>query len=159
MLGADLVDGPLDVAQVRDAIDYAVAAIEIVDSRIADWDITFADTVADNASSGALRPRAPSAARSTSSSPSTSTMTMTIDGEEVSTGNGAACLGDPLKARRLAGPHGPRASASRCAPARSSSPARSARWHRSQPGHVVTAEITGLGTVTATFQQRQEDQR
>jgi 2-keto-4-pentenoate hydratase len=39
---------PEDIAA---ATDYAVAAIEIVDSRIADWKITFADTVADNGSS------------------------------------------------------------------------------------------------------------
>ena len=40
VLGADLADGPVDTAQVRSAVDYAVAALEIVDSRIADWDIT-----------------------------------------------------------------------------------------------------------------------
>ena len=33
------------------AVDYAVAALEIVDSRIADWDIAITDTIADNASS------------------------------------------------------------------------------------------------------------
>jgi 2-keto-4-pentenoate hydratase len=43
---------PEDIAA---ATDYAVAAIEIVDSRIADWKITFADTVADNGSSAFLR--------------------------------------------------------------------------------------------------------
>ncbi len=36
---------------VSAAVESAVAAIEIVDSRIADWKITFADTVADNGSS------------------------------------------------------------------------------------------------------------
>ena len=34
-----------------DATDYVVPAIEIIDSRIADWQIKFEDTVADNGSS------------------------------------------------------------------------------------------------------------
>ena len=68
MLLADL-DGALeDVAEVRAAVGGAMAAIEIVDSRVADWDISYADTVADNASCGLLRRvRRRRAARPTSS--------------------------------------------------------------------------------------------
>ena len=40
------------IEDIANATAYAVAAIEIVDSRIAKWDIRLADTVADNASSG-----------------------------------------------------------------------------------------------------------
>lgn len=39
-------------ADLLAASDYAVAAIEIVDSRIADWKIKLVDTIADNASYG-----------------------------------------------------------------------------------------------------------
>ena len=39
---------------VLDATDYLCAAIEIIDSRIADWKITLADTIADNASSAGV---------------------------------------------------------------------------------------------------------
>lgn len=38
------------LAEIEAAIDYAVAAIEIVGSRIADWNIKITDTIADNAS-------------------------------------------------------------------------------------------------------------
>lgn len=84
---------------VRDAVDVAVPALEIVDSRIADWDIEFTDTVADNASSGLFvvgregRPL-------DEMEPREVTMSLSINGEERSTGNGEACLGDPLEALR-----------------------------------------------------------
>lgn len=97
VLRSDLVDGPLDVEQVRGAVDYAVAALEIVDSRIANWDITFVDTVADNGSS-ALFVLGSERRDLTDFEPIDVEMTMTADGETVSTGNGAACLGDPLLA-------------------------------------------------------------
>jgi 2-keto-4-pentenoate hydratase len=51
VLAADIVDSAVDEKAIAAATDHAVAAIEIVDSRIADWKITFADTVADNGSS------------------------------------------------------------------------------------------------------------
>ncbi len=97
VLGADLVDGPLDAAQVRDAIEYAVAALEICDSRIENWDIRFGDTVADNASSGVY---VLGTQRRTLDEfePKDVVMSMAVDGREVSSGNGEACLGDPIEA-------------------------------------------------------------
>ncbi|WP_329416089.1 fumarylacetoacetate hydrolase family protein [Nocardia vinacea] len=97
VLGADLDIEQLDAISVRGAVDYAVAALEIVDSRIADWDISFADTVADNASSGwfVLGTERLSLAEF---EPREIAMNMAIDGEIVSTGTGSACLGDPLNA-------------------------------------------------------------
>jgi 2-keto-4-pentenoate hydratase len=47
--------GPgVTVDDVRAATDAVASALEIVDSRIADWKLTLPDTVADNASSGAV---------------------------------------------------------------------------------------------------------
>lgn len=51
VLGKDLVGPGVNVADVFRATEYIVPAIEIVDSRIRDWKIKLADTVADNASS------------------------------------------------------------------------------------------------------------
>ncbi|MEV0358101.1 fumarylacetoacetate hydrolase family protein [Nocardia sp. NPDC050697] len=97
VLASDLDHDRLDAERVRGAIAYAVATLEIVDSRIADWDISFADTVADNASSGwfTLGERQLTVAEF---EPREIAMRMTIDGELVSEGTGAACLGDPLEA-------------------------------------------------------------
>lgn len=97
VLGGDLADGPIDSSQVRDAVDYAVAALEIVDSRIREWDISFADTVADNASSGLFVLGAQRVPLS-DFEPAQTSMTMTRNGEVVSTGHGSDCLGDPLTA-------------------------------------------------------------
>ncbi|EMN4761813.1 MULTISPECIES: 2-keto-4-pentenoate hydratase [Enterobacteriaceae] len=86
--------GLLDVMQ---AIDYALPAIEIVGSRIAQWNIRLTDTVADNASSSAYvlgtTPK-----RLAEFDLRLCGMVMTRRGEPVSTGAGAACLGNPLNA-------------------------------------------------------------
>ncbi|MFT4008837.1 MAG: fumarylacetoacetate hydrolase family protein [Nocardioidaceae bacterium] len=96
VLGADL-DGDLTDETVRAAVAYALPSIEIVDSRIAGWDITFADTVADNASSG-LYVVGTDRRTLDDFEPVGVTMSLSINGEIRSTGNGAACLGDPLNA-------------------------------------------------------------
>jgi 2-keto-4-pentenoate hydratase len=82
---------------VRRACAYASPALEIVDSRIADWRISFADTVADNASSayyvlGDAQMPLPGLDLYSCG------MVMEIGGEAVSVGAGAACLGHPLNA-------------------------------------------------------------
>ena len=96
-LGRDLAGERLTLAEVIAAIDYAVAAIEIVDSRIADWKISIVDTIADNASSGLYvlgsRPVALDAFDHRLCG-----MVIEHKGEPVCTGAGAACLGNPLNA-------------------------------------------------------------
>ncbi|MER5626016.1 fumarylacetoacetate hydrolase family protein [Streptosporangium sp. NPDC002544] len=97
VLGADLEGGPFTVADVIRAVDFVLPAIEIVDSRVAEWDITLVDTVADNASSGAfVLGNTPVELRGLDLR--LAGMTMSKNGLEVSTGAGAACLGHPLNA-------------------------------------------------------------
>lgn len=93
---AEDVDDP-DPKRVRAAVEYVTPALEIVDSRIRDWDISIADTVADNASSGlyVLGSARSSLAEFT---PADTLMTVTSNGETVSRGTGADCLGDPVAA-------------------------------------------------------------
>jgi len=97
VLGRDLAQPGATPGEVIRAIEFALPAIEIVGSRIANWDIKLLDTVADNASSGLFvvgnEPR-----RLESLDLRRSGMVMTSRGEEVSTGTGAACLGHPVNA-------------------------------------------------------------
>jgi 2-keto-4-pentenoate hydratase len=92
-------EADITVALVRDAVEVALPALEIVDSRIDQWDITFTDTVADNASSG-LYVVGRDGRKLDELEPRDVDMSLTINGEVRSSGNGAACLGDPLEALR-----------------------------------------------------------
>jgi 2-keto-4-pentenoate hydratase len=149
VLADDLTEGPLDAAQVRGAVAYAVAALEIVDSRIAGWDITFGDTVADNASSGlfVLGGRRLTLAEF---EPVDVAMTVHLDGALVSEGTGAACLGDPLNALAWLA----RTAADLGDPLRAGQVVLSGALGpmvATPPGSHVSADLGPLGPVTATF--------
>ena len=93
-------DLDLDDATLIDVINataYVLPAIEIVGSRIANWNIQFIDTVADNASSG-LVVLGGVPTKLNGLDLKMVEMTMTRGGEQVSRGTGAACLGHPLNA-------------------------------------------------------------
>ena len=95
VVGRDLARDQLGLTDVIGAIAYALPAIEVVGSRIAGWDIRIADTIADNASSGAYVlgtvPR-----KLDAFDPFLCGMVLERRGEPVSVGAGAACLGNPL---------------------------------------------------------------
>ncbi|EOM77708.1 2-keto-4-pentenoate hydratase [Rhodococcus rhodnii] len=149
VLGADLAEGDLDTDQVRAAIDYSVAAIEVCDSRIADWDIRFGDTVADNASSG-LYVLGTQRRTLDEVEPRDVRMTMSVDGTEVSTGLGSACLGDPIAAlvwlARTARELGNPLQAGQVILSGALGPMASVA-----AGQKVSVDITGFDTITTSF--------
>ncbi|MFX1676690.1 2-keto-4-pentenoate hydratase [Paraburkholderia sp. A2WS-5] len=149
VLEHDLTHEKHTFVDVLRASAYALAAIEVVDSRIENWDIRFVDTVADNASSARFvvgsRPVPLSQIDLAACA-----MELARDGEVLSRGNGAACLGNPLNAAVwladrmvqlgtplragdvvLTGALGPMVAVK-------------------EPG-TYTAQIEGLGSVRATF--------
>lgn len=149
VLGRDLNEPQCGLADVMSAIEYALPSIEVVGSRIENWNINLLDTVADNASSGLFvlggRP-----VKIDALDWRLCGMVMEKRGEQISLGAGAACLGSPLNAalwlaRTMAkigaplqagdiimtGALGPMAIAA--------------------PGDVIEARINGLGSVRAVF--------
>lgn len=139
----------LTTAELIDCVAYALPAIEIVDSRIVDWNIKIVDTIADNASSGlfALGTRP---VKLDALDLRLCGMVLEVNGEPTSFGAGAACLGNPLHALGwlartmaengrplvegdivLSGALGPMAPV--------------------KPGDYVEARIEGLGSVRVNF--------
>lgn len=149
VLGHDLPHERHTVADVIRATAFALPAVEVVGSRIRDWDITAVDTIADNASSGVyVLGTRPVLLRELDLR--TAGMVLERRGEPVSTGAGAACLGNPLHAAVwladtlarlgrplragdtvLTGALGPMTAV--------------------EPGDVLEARIDGLGSVRAAF--------
>lgn len=97
VLGRDLPNADCTLVELMLATEYVLPAIEVVGSRIANWNIKFVDTVADNASSGAVvLGGAPRSLQSLDLK--LCQMRMQKGDSLVSQGSGAACLGHPLNA-------------------------------------------------------------
>jgi len=141
----------LTTAELLDCVDYALPAIEIVDSRIADWKIGIVDTIADNASSG-LFVLGTTPTKLDAIDLRLCGMVMEKNGEPTSFGAGAACLGNPLHALGwlVAKMHamGRPLAASDVVLAGALGPMVAVA-----PGDVVEARIEGVGSVRVRFGQ------
>jgi 2-keto-4-pentenoate hydratase len=149
ILKKDLVGPDVTISDAILAIDYVIASLEIVDSRIAEWKISLVDTVSDNASSGGVV---------------LGTKPMKIDdvdlrtlgavlyknGRIEHTGAGAAVLGSPVSSlvwlANTLGRLGTKLEAGSLVMPGAITPMIAA-----QPGDTITAEFNGLGSVTARF--------
>jgi 2-keto-4-pentenoate hydratase len=150
-LGPDAPISAADRAAAAAAVDYAVAALEIVDSRVAGWDITITDTVADNASS-ALYVLGDKRVPLGEFAPAEVIMNLEKNGAPASSGNGAACLGDPFNALIWLA----RTAASLGAPLLAGDVVLSGALGAmvtAEPGTEITAELSTLGRVSVTFSQ------
>jgi 2-keto-4-pentenoate hydratase len=149
VMAEDLAGPGVTAARALTAIAGALPAVEIVDSRVADWQIGLVDTVADNASSGLLVVGG-NLRKVTDIDLRLVGVMVTRHGELVDTGAGAAVLGNPARcvawlANKLA---------SFGASLRAGDIILPGAVHRMigvRPGDVFRAEFAYLGTVTARF--------
>lgn len=96
VLDDDLAGPGVTAARALTAIAGALPSMEIVDSRVANWEITLVDTVADNASSGMFVVGA-NITPLTQVDPRLIGVVVTKNGELADTGAGAAALGNPVR--------------------------------------------------------------
>lgn len=149
ILECDLDMNPISLAQVIRSVAYAVPAIEVVDSRIGDWKVSIFDTIADNASSAAFV-LGGAAKKIDQLDLRLCGMRLDHRGEAVSSGCGAACLGNPLNALTWLA----RKMLKLEQPLREGQVILSGALGAMVPvtaGEVYEASISGLGSVTAIF--------
>jgi 2-keto-4-pentenoate hydratase len=154
VLGSALPGAGCTEADVLAATEYIVPSLELIDSRITDWRIKLADTIADNASSAgvilgqARRTPADLAARGVDL---TDIEAVLYAGDaEVARGNTSAVLGNPTAcvawlARKVAA-FGVKLEAGHLI-----LPGSCTRAIDARAGTVFRAEFAGLGTVTTSF--------
>ncbi|MEM9513038.1 MAG: fumarylacetoacetate hydrolase family protein [Cyanobacteria bacterium P01_E01_bin.48] len=150
VLGSDLFNPKCRPEDIAASTECAVAAIEVVDSRVKDWQITFADTVADNGSSAFFvlgEQRQALAGLDLLNC----RMSLEVNGERSSTGSGEACLGNPLNAAawlvRTLSTRGEILAAGEILLTGALGPMVSIN-----PGDQVRANIDGLGDTSFVFQ-------
>lgn len=147
VLKEDLRGPNVTVIDAINAVDYVLPALEVVDSRVRDWDIQIGDTVADNASGGGV------VLGSTPAYLSDVDLrlvgcTMHKNGQVAGTGAGGAVLGSPINAlvwlANTMGPLGTTLEAGKVV-----LPGSVCKMVPVAPGDRVTATFGGLGAVTA----------
>lgn len=149
VLRKDLTGPGVTVADAVSAVDFVLPALEIIDSRIRDWRIAIADTIADNASSAGLvlgsTPHPVDAVDLRLSG-----CVLRRNGEVVGTGAGGAVLGSPLTSlvwlANTLGELGVTLRAGQVILPGSVTAAVTV-----EPGDSFTATFAGLGSVTARF--------
>lgn len=149
VLERDLTQPHVTLTEVISAVAYAVPAIEIVGSRIENWNIKLLDTIADNASSG-LFVLGGSPVALDRVDLRMCGMVMERRGEPVSLGAGAACLGNPLNAAVWLA----RTMVDVGAPLRAGDVIMTGALGPMvtvAPGDVIDVRINGLGSVRAAF--------
>lgn len=149
VLGRPLVGPGVTVAQAIRATEFVLPALEIVDSRIADWDVKLADTIADNASSGMVV-LGGSPTRLTDIDVRLIGATLRSGGELQETGCSGAALGNPVVAvawlaNKIA------SFGVTLAEGDVVMPGSCTRMIPVQPGDVVRAEFDNLGHVSVSF--------
>jgi 2-keto-4-pentenoate hydratase len=152
VLNRELHGPGVTAAEAAAAIEFVVPALEIIDSRIRDWQITLVDTIADNASSGGV------VLGSRFTRPSRVDLRLvgcllSRQGEVLGTGAGGAVLGSPLNALVwLTNTLGPLGIALH--PGQVVLPGSLTAAVPVAAGDVLTAEFAGLGSVTAIFDKK-----
>lgn len=148
----DALQGPgVSFAAAARAVEYALPALEIIDSRIRDWRITIVDTIADNASSGGVvvggKPVRPADIDLRLVG-----CLLSRNGVTAATGAGGAVMGHPLTPLVwLANTLGRRGVA---IPAGSIViPGSVTASQPVRPGDTWTAEFDGMGSVCARFEE------
>ncbi|MCO5308263.1 MAG: 2-keto-4-pentenoate hydratase [Austwickia sp.] len=142
--------GPgVTVAEALAAVDFVLPALEIVDSRVRDWKISILDTIADNASSGAVV----LGSRPTRLDDVDLRLTGCVlhqNAQVVATGAGGAVLGSPINSLVwLANTVG--ALGITLEPGHVVLPGSCTPMVPVAAGDAVTATFAGLGSVTARF--------
>jgi 2-keto-4-pentenoate hydratase len=153
VLGRRLSGPGVSVAEAVAAVDFVLPALEIIDSRIANWKITLPDTIADNASSGGLvlgsRP-----VRLEDINLSLTGCLLHRNGRLVDTGAGGAVLGSPVNAlvwlANVLGERGVALEAGHVILPGSLTAAIPVN-----PGDTISATFDRIGTVGITFSDRE----
>lgn len=154
VLGRDLTGPGVTVAAAASAVDFVLPALEIIDSRIADWQIGIVDTIADNASSGGVV-LGSTARRLGDVDLRLGGCVLHRNGEIAGTGAGGAVLGSPLNSLAwLANTLGERGEGLQAGQV--ILPGSITASIPFEPGDAITATFAGLGSVTAVIAARME---